>query len=148
MIARLNHSNVGQFIAAFSRDFYLDRRLVEDAVAKRSSFNIIHLASSFKIDFFVLQGSRYKEEEFSRRMLRAVDPEKNFIVYIQTPEDTLLSKLEWYRQGGEVSENQWRDVIGILKVQAEQLDTAYLQNWAEELGVSDLLTRAEREVRG
>ena len=57
-------------------------------------------------------------------------------------------ELDWYRQGGEVSENQWRDAIGILKVQAGRLDINYLQNWAKELGVSDLLWRARREVAG
>jgi hypothetical protein len=59
-----------------------------------------------------------------------------------------LSKLGWFRQGGEVSENQWRDVIGILKVQAGRLDVGYLQKWAEELGISDLLLRARQEATG
>jgi len=63
-------------------------------------------------------------------------------------QDALLSKLHWYRQGGEVSENQWRDVIGILKIQAGRLDLAYLQKWAEELGISDLMLRARHEAGG
>jgi hypothetical protein len=57
----------------------------------------------------------------------------------------LQIKLKWYRQGGEVSENQWRDIIGVLKVQAGRLDLGYLQNWAAELGVSDLLERARQQ---
>jgi hypothetical protein len=51
-------------------------------------------------------------------------------------------KLEWYRRGGEVSDRQWRDLVGVLKVQAGLLDHAYLVRWAHELGVSDLLSRA------
>jgi len=70
------------------------------------------------------------------------------VAYVQTAEDALLSKLQWYRQGGEVSENQWRDVIGILKVQGGRLDFAYIQKWAKELGISDLLLRARQQAAG
>jgi len=146
LIAKLNRSQVGEFVEAFSREFYVDRGLIEQALATQTSFNIIHLESSFKVDLFVLRGSPFRVEEFSRRVLKQIDPRTGFAVYVQTPEDTLLSKLEWYRQGGEVSENQWRDVIGILKIQAGQLDAAYLQKWAKELGVSDLLARARQQA--
>jgi hypothetical protein len=61
---------------------------------------------------------------------------------VATAEDTLLAKLDWYRLGGEVSERQWRDVLGILEVQAGSLDLDYLRKWAKELRVSDLLERA------
>ena len=59
-----------------------------------------------------------------------------------SPEDTILSKLEWYRLGGEVSERQWRDVLGVLKTCAGELDLDYLHKWAKEIGVTDLLERA------
>jgi hypothetical protein len=64
---------------------------------------------------------------------------------VATPEDTILAKLEWYRIGEEVSERQWRDVLGIIKVQGNNLDLAYLHQWAKELKVSDLLERALNE---
>jgi hypothetical protein len=59
-----------------------------------------------------------------------------------SPEDTVLAKLEWYRMGGEASERQWRDILGVLKTRAGELDLAYLHQWAGELQVSDLLARA------
>ena len=71
-----------------------------------------------------------------------VDEESIAEAFVATAEDTLLAKLEWYRIGGEVSERQWRDVLGILKVQAGRLDLAYLRRWAIELKVEDLLERA------
>ncbi|MCE7873310.1 hypothetical protein DYH09_23445 [bacterium CPR1] len=58
----------------------------------------------------------------------------------------LLAKLRWYRMGGEVSDRQWRDILGILLVQAESLDPAYLEHWAERLGVLDLLEKARQQA--
>jgi hypothetical protein len=63
-----------------------------------------------------------------------------------SPEDLILSKLERYCLGGEVSESQWRDVIGVLKVCAGELDLDSLHRWAAELGVADLLERALKEA--
>lgn len=87
----------------------------------------------------------FGKEEFSRRTLKQIDPRIDFITYVQTAEDVVLSKLDWYRQGGGASENQWRDVTAILKTQAERLDIGYLQKWAAELGVAELLERARQE---
>jgi hypothetical protein len=148
LIAELDRNQVDAFIEAFSREFYVDRGLIEQAITNQTSFNIVHFESSFKVDFFLLRRGGYVEEEFSRRVLKQIDPRTNFAAYVQTAEDALLSKLAWYRQGGEVSQNQWRDAIGIMKVQAGRLDAGYLQKWAEELGISDLWLRARQEVAG
>jgi hypothetical protein len=148
LIIKLSRSQIDRFIEAFSPDFYVDRGMIQHALTSETSFNVVHFESSFKIDFFVLRRNRYSEEDFSRRALRQISPRPGFEVYVQTPEDTLLSKLRWFRQGGEVSENQWRDVIGILKVQAGHLEMGYLRKWAEEIGVSDLLAKASREAEG
>lgn len=61
-------------------------------------------------------------------------------------EDVVLLKLDWYRAGGEVSERQWGDVLGVLKVAAGDLDRGYLSRWAAELGIADLLDRALAEA--
>jgi len=120
--------------------------MIVDAVANQSSFNIIHIESSFKIDFFVLRNSPYHQEEFSRRVLKRVDPGVDLAVDVQAPEDTVLSKLHWYRQGGAVSDTQWRDAVGILKAKGTQLDRADMQKWTNELGDFDLLTEATQEA--
>ena len=60
-------------------------------------------------------------------------------------EDIILAKLEWYRLGNEISDRQWRDILGVLKVQAGRLDVDYLHKWAAELNVADLLQRALKE---
>ena len=148
LVVRLNQNQVDGFMEAFSGEFYVDRGQIERAITHQTSFNIVHFTSSFKVDFFVLRTGGYVEEEFSHRVLKQIDSRTGFEAYIQTAEDALLSKLDWYRRGCEVSENQWRDVIGILKIQAGRLDFAYMEKWAEVLGISDLLLRARQEVAG
>lgn len=146
LIVAMRQDHVDGFVNAFSHQFYLDRGSIEDALGRRASFNIIHLESSFKVDFFVLREGRFDQESFSRRRLRRIDPNLETETFLQSAEDTVLAKLEWYRLGGGVSEIQWRDVIGILKAQGESADFRYMRRWAEQLAVSDLLGRAMQEA--
>jgi len=146
LIVDLFPSQLDAFAQALASDFYVDQGLIQQALKRGTSFNIIHFESSFKVDFFIVGGRNFSRAEFSRRVLRQVDPRSEFEAYVQTPEDAVLSKLDWYRMGGGVSETQWRDVIGILKTQSGQVDLDYLRKWAGELGVADLLERARREA--
>lgn len=63
-----------------------------------------------------------------------------------SPEDIILHKLIWYEMGGRVSERQWLDVLGVLKVQSTDLDAAYLRKWAAKLRVAALLAQAWDEA--
>ncbi len=96
----------------------------------------------FKIDIFPDKGSEFEKQQLERRQIAVVDPDREFTTYIATPEDTVLAKLRWYRLGGKVSDQQWRDILGVLKLQGEKLDLAYLRRWAAQLGVSDLLSES------
>jgi len=145
LVVLLKPEQIDPFVKIFSLEFYTDRGLVEQAMKTGVSFNIVHFQSSFKVDFFVLGDESFDRVAFSRRCPRKLGSEPEFETHLQTPEDTILSKLRWYRQGGEVSENQWRDVIGILKTQADRLDLEYLGKWAADLRVADLLERAYQE---
>ncbi len=116
--------------------------MIINAVTDHSSFTIIHRESFFKVDIFIPQLRSFEEEQFKRTKRQVLSQEPKIEAYIASAEDTLLAKLEWYRMGGEVSERQWRDVLGIIKIQAGSLDTDYLFQMAERLKVSDLLDRA------
>ena len=113
---------------------------------RRSSFNVIHIATAFKIDVFVPLATAYADVEMERRQSHVIDQETGERMAFSTAEDTLLAKLRWYRRGNEVSERQWRDVLGILRVAGQILDGSYLSMWAGELGIADLLDRALREA--
>ena len=108
-------------------------------------FNIIDLATSFKVDIYILGQRPFDQEEFGRRVQRRISPESDRQLTMATPEDLLLSKLEWYELGNRVSDRQWRDLLGILRVQ-QALDWAYLEKWAENIGVIELLKQARAEV--
>jgi hypothetical protein len=97
------------------------------------------------VDVFIAKKRSFDLEQFRRRRLEIIVNEPERKAFVTTAEDIILAKLEWYRLGGGVSDQQWRDILGVLKVQAGRLDLDYLQKWAVELGVADLLQRALRD---
>lgn len=103
----------------------------------------IHLASAYKFDLFPVGNDAFGHSELTRRKFTAgnVAGLEDIRFPLASPEDTILAKLVWYRKGGEVSDRQWSDILGIVKVQADRLDRAYLKKWSRVLGVPDLLSR-------
>lgn len=140
IVAELREEHVAPLVRLLESEFYADDAMMRDALRHRSSFNLIHFAGGFKVDVFVSKGRAFDRTQFERRIKRELAPERDALV--SGVEGSILAKLEWYRLGNEVSERQWSDVQGVLKVQAGSLDLAYLHYWAADLGVSDLLERA------
>jgi len=131
----------------FQTHFYIDRDMIERAIREKSSFNIVHLETMFKIDIFVVSDEPYDKQAMVRRLRRALTEDGAHQADFSSPEDIILRKLLWYQSGGKISDRQWDDVIGVMKVQGEGLDTGYLELWANRLGVSDLLQKALQEAR-
>jgi hypothetical protein len=135
------------FVARFpAPDYYIDLVSVQDAVRRRSSFNIIHLPTSFKVDVFIRKDRAFEQALWQRRMTTTQLDPGGRPVEVVSPEDIILLKLEWYRLGGEVSDQQWNDLLGVMRTRAGQLDAAYLDQWSAGLGVADLLARARQEA--
>jgi hypothetical protein len=147
VVAKISAEQVHPLVGALT-GFYVDDLAVSRAIAQGRSFNVIHLAGIFKIDVFI-PSSSFDKQQLERRERHEIEVEANDPreVWIATAEDTILAKLRWYRLGQEVSELQWRDVQGILGTQGARLDQAYLEMWAEQLGVLDLLERATQEMK-
>ena len=146
LVADLRPEHVTPFVQRLGQDFYSDAEVIHEAIRRQSSFNLIHLKSMFKVDIFIIKQRPFDRSQFERRERQVVGDEPEHSAYVATAEDTILTKLEWYRLGGEVSERQWRDVLGILKVQGDRLDLIYLQRWATELKVADLWQKALAEA--
>ncbi len=125
--------------------FYVDAESIRRAIRQRSSCNLIHLATGFKIDVFIKGHGPFDRMEFTRHGRHRLEGLRRELV-VKSAEDTVLRKLEWYRLGGEVSDRQWNDVLGILRTQKDRLDHDYLQHWAAELTVADLLKRALQDI--
>lgn len=130
------------FASSFGSDFYVSVPAIIAANARRRSFNIIHTATGFKIDLFVRRDRPFEISAMRRRALVRLPEAPDETIQVLAAEDVILFKLEWYRLGGEVSDRQWNDILGLLKVQSGRLDETYLRHWANELAVSDLLARA------
>ena len=145
IIADMRLEHIQPLVAALSPEFYADDEMMRDAIERHSSFNLIHYGTSFKVDVFIPKPRPFDQMQLERRAPASIttDPERS--LYVTSPEDVILSKLEWYRMGGEVSDRQWRDILGVLKTKADNLDLVYLRQWAKELKVSDLLERALTE---
>jgi hypothetical protein len=146
IIADLSAHHTPLLMDALQNEFYMDDEMIADAIIHHSSFNIIHRESMFKVDVFVPSPRTFIKNQFSRARKEILSSDLKMSAIVASPEDTLLAKLEWYRLGGEVSERQWRDVLGILKVQSGTLDVDYLSRMADELIVKDLLERAIKDA--
>lgn len=124
---------------AFDVDFFADAEQAISCVRDGQSFNLIHKTTFLKVDFFPA-ASAFDRTAIERAQL-VVLGEGGAAIRVATREDILLSKLRWYRLGDESSEQQRRDITGIVALNREVLDRAYLGRWAPELEVRDLLDR-------
>jgi hypothetical protein len=146
LVADLRLEHADPLASALGDAFYADAEMMRDAIRHHGSFNLVHVETMFKVDIFIARPRAFDRAQLSRRQLHRVgaDPERH--IYVTSAEDIILSKLEWYRSGGEVSDRQWRDLLGVLKVQGKRLDRDYMRRMAAELGVTDLLERAVGEA--
>jgi hypothetical protein len=142
VVADLKQQHIGDLVSSLENEFYIDEDMISAAVRQRSSFNIIHRDSFFKVDVIIPELRPYLNFQFTRAQRQVLSLEPEIQAMVVSPEDIVLAKLEWYRMGGEVFERHWRDVVGILGVQAGLLDMSYLNRMAEELGVKDLIQKA------
>ena len=129
---------------ALGPEYSVDVDALADAVRSNWSWNIFHLESGIKIDLMMRQSTPYDLTAFARRRRFKIDIDCE--PFLKSVEDSILKKLQWYRDGGEQSSTQWRDVVELLRVNRGELEESYLDVWATDLRVGDLLTRARQEA--
>lgn len=146
IVADLRSGHVERLMDALSGDFYVSAEAMREAVRDRTRFNAIHVPTMFKVDIYVSETDEVAEAQFARAADYEVVEGSGRSLRVASAEDTVLQKLRWYRLGDEVSDRQWRDALGVLKVQGGDLDLDYLRSMADRMGVAALLERALRTV--
>lgn len=146
IVADIQPEHVSPFITYLQGAFYVDEAVIRQAIQRRSSFNLIHLTTMFKVDIFLPKDRAFDQQQLKRRVAERIGLDEKTQIWVLTAEDVVLAKLDWFRLGGEVSERQWRDILGVLKTQQARLDLDYLRHWAQDLSVADLMERALEEL--
>jgi hypothetical protein len=137
---------IGQLVAQLGADFEVDTDMLRDALLHGRSCNIFFLPEVMKIDLFGVGSGPYDQQEFERRRRVPVDASGGTLV-LKSPEDTVLRKLLWHREGGGVSDRQWRDLVEVLRVSGAGMDFDYLSSWARRLALTEAFDRALVESR-
>jgi hypothetical protein len=147
IVADLRPADAIPLVAALGEGFYADVDVIEEAIARRGRFNLLDLESLIKIDVFLPTLPSRLSGEFSRVRDLEVPGHAVQTVRVIAPEDLIVAKLGWFRAGGEVSDQQWRDVVRILTLQSGRLDEDLLDREASAHDLEDLLDRAREDAR-
>jgi hypothetical protein len=141
LVAQLTADKVASLVAALGDSYYANEASILDSLAHRRSFNLIAFSTGDKIDVFPSGAGERDQAEMSRSQAFVLSPGTR-PVPVSSAEDIVVRKLEWYRAGGGLSERQWQDILGVLKIQGSRFDVGYARKTAETAGVEDLLDRA------
>jgi hypothetical protein len=147
IVADLRPAHVKPLVKALGEEWYCDEAAIRDALTQRASFNLIHLVSGLKVGVFLPKLRRFDGGQFTRATSVSIGDGGRCEIPVCSAEDIVCAKLEWFRLGGETSERQWGDILGVLKANADKLDIALLRENADEIKVRDLLDKAMREAR-
>ncbi len=146
IVADIDSHHIPLLKKYLENDYYIDEAMIKEAIRKKSSFNLIHLETVLKIDVFIYKDEPYQRNVFQRKLKDTLEEDSgDTAFYFSSPEDTIINKLIWYKLGGEVSERQWLDVIGVIKVQGNSLDKSYLKDWSQKIQILGLLEKAFNE---
>lgn len=143
LVVMLAADRIEELCLAFPQpEFYISPESARRAVQRRGQFNIIHPASGLKLDIMVPAETPFNRSRFERAKQITLMPDLE--VSFAAPEDVIIKKMEYYREGG--SDKHLRDITGILKVRAEEVDRNYIADWAERLGLSEIWSALARRV--
>jgi len=145
IVAALRTDQIEALVNGLQPEFYADIEAIRKATSAKSSFNVIHLDTVLKVDVFVATPSSFHLSQFRRRLRKQIGTVEADAVWVASPEDTILAKLEWFRMGGSLSDKQWGDITGVMKIQKGALDLGYLREVAMEMKLADLLDSAMRD---
>lgn len=143
VVVDLRYGDIGPLCEAFGPDeFYVSVEAAAQAFQRGGQFNVIHPASGNKIDFMMARHDSWGDEQMSRRQRVRILPDREG--YTARPEDIIIGKMEYYKEGG--SEKHLRDIAGIMRISGEEVDRDYVVQWAEKLGLMEVWTAVLRRL--
>ncbi|HPW18828.1 MAG TPA: hypothetical protein PLP83_10690 [Candidatus Aminicenantes bacterium] len=144
IVADIQESHVPNLLRSFpATEFYIDESSIRRAILAKSQFNIIHPSSGNKIDVIIPKGGTFDRGRFERR--RAVQTSDGLTIQYSSPEDIIVSKLEFYREGR--SDKHLRDIAGIVKISGEELDLGYIASVTQEKGLREIWEELLKGIR-
>ncbi|HTS29359.1 MAG TPA: hypothetical protein VMH81_25990 [Bryobacteraceae bacterium] len=146
IVADFTLETLGRFLASLPETFFADSEEARGALRAGRPFNVIYMPIAFKVDLFPARAFRLGLQQLDRAVLLPSNGLSDTPAPFVTPEDILLAKLCWFREGGGVSDVQWRDIQGIIRNRRDSLDHDYLRDNAAKLEVSALLKKALTET--
>lgn len=146
IVAEMEPQHVAPFVEALQSDFYAEPEMILNAIRHRTSFNLLHQETMFKVDIFIPKMRAFDSAQLDHRVKKLLSSEVEREAWVLSPEDIILAKLDWYNIGHRNSERQWRDVLGVIKSQSTNLDKSYLAKMASLMGISDLIENAMTEA--
>ena len=146
LLALVRPQQARQLAERLGKDWYADAEAIESAIRNGRAFNVIHIPTASKVDLFPAKSDFHLNQMERASSVPVFPADESLRFPVVSAEDIVLAKLEWYAAGGEVSEKQWNDILGVIATQPD-LDLDYLNTWAPRLGVTRLLARAFDEAR-
>jgi hypothetical protein len=135
IVVDIEYRHVADFCRSFpAPEFYLSDTAVRQAIHHRGQVNLLHPGSGLKVDLIIRQDTPFDQSRFARGV--RISPEPGLEATFASPEDVIVKKLEYYRDGG--SEKHLRDITGVLRVTGERIDRAYIERWAAKLGLETI----------
>jgi hypothetical protein len=145
IVCALPARSVEGFCGAFPEpDFYVSPEAAQEAVAHCGQFNILHPASGLKVDILIPAETPFNNSRFARAT--RVHPAQDYLAAFASPEDVIIKKMEYYREGG--SDKHLRDIAGMLKISGQRVDRAYIADWATRLGMLEIWQSIQQRLEG
>ena len=143
IVAEIDEQHIEGLITAFpANEFYISDEMIKNAIRHHGQFNIIHPASGLKVDVIIKRNTPFDSSRFKR--IRRIYPAETFQANFAAPEDVIIKKMEFYREGG--SEKHLRDITGILKISGDAVDRTYISEWAQHLGLTDIWNAVQKRL--
>lgn len=144
IVAEIKERHVGTLLEAFPpNEYYISEDMIRNAIPCRRQFNIIHPASGLKVDVIIRKDTPFDNSRFRRA--RRVHAGESCQANFAAPEDVILKKMEFYREGG--SEKHLRDIAGILKISGDEVDRGYIVDWSGRLGLDEIWAAIQNRMK-